>query len=425
MTNARLTERRQNAVVPGIVSSTPVYAARAENAELWDVEGNRYIDFAMGIAVCNTGHRHPAVIDAVKQQLDAFTHTAFQVAAYEPYIELAERLNDRAPITAPCKSIFLTTGAEAVENAVKIARVHTKRPAVISFRGAFHGRTVLTSSLTGKIAPYRASAGLLAPAIFHAPFPVPQHGVSVQEAINGLATLFKTDVEPRDVAAIIIEPVQGEGGFYITPPEFMAHLRDVCDTHGIVLIADEVQTGFARTGKCFAMEHYDVEPDIITVAKALAGGFPLSGVIGRAEVMDACGPGGLGGTYGGSPIGCAAALAVLDTIDKEDLCARSEHIGGRIVERLGKIRAASNASPVDHIRGLGAMCAFELVDPKTGAPLPDMAGQVVRSAFEKGLILLTCGYWANTVRMLPPLTLPEPQLDEALDIVEEVLTSLT
>jgi len=423
--NAKLLERRNKAVPQGLVSSTALYAVKAENAELWDADGNRFIDFACGIAVCNTGHRHPRVIDSVQKQLDAFSHTAFQVAAYESYIALAERLNKAAPIAADCKTAFFTTGAEAVENAIKIARVKTGRPGVISFRGAFHGRTALTSSLTGKIAPYRAAMGLTTPGVFHAPFPVPHHGITVEDAIAALDSLFKVDIEPGDVAAIILEPVQGEGGFYVTPQPFMEHLRALCDKHGIVFIADEVQAGFARTGKLFAMEHYPVEPDLITVAKALAGGFPLSGVIGRSEIMDACAPGGLGGTYGGSPIGCAAAHAVLDVIKDEKLCERSLEIGERIIARLKEIKSRSNNSPIGDIRGLGAMCAFEIVARDgSGRPDPDAVKPILSKALSKGLILLTCGYWANTIRLLPPLTISDHHLEEALDIISESIEEL-
>lgn len=422
--NQDLLTRRGEAVPQGIASMTPIFAAKAENAELWDEDGKRYIDFAQGIAVCNTGHRHPKVIAAVKEQIDKYTHTAFQVSAYEPYISLAERLNDLAPIKK-AKTIFFTTGAEAVENAVKIARAHTNRPGIIAFKGAFHGRTNLTASLTGKTAPYKMSLGLPTPGIFHAPFPIPHHGVSVEEAIAGLESVFKVDIEADSVAAIIIEPVQGEGGFYIAPPEFLQRIREICDQHGILLIVDEVQTGFARTGKTFAIEHSGVEPDIMTVAKALAGGFPLSGVIGKSDIMDALNPGGLGGTYGGSPIGCVASHAVLDVIDEENLNDRSTRLGARMIERIKAMKDRNDTAPIGDIRGLGSMVAFELVTERgTHNPDPAATGALIKKALEHGLIILSCGYFGNTVRILAPLTIPEDQLEEGLDILERALADI-
>lgn len=315
--NATLQSRRQTALPRGIGTAFPIFAQRAEGSELWDVEGNRYIDFAAGIAVLNTGHRHPKVMEAVRAQLDGFTHTAFQIVPYEPYVAVCERLNALAPFSGPAKSILFSTGAEAVENAIKIARAHTGRPGVVAFSGAFHGRTTFTMALTGKVAPYKKKFGIAPPGVFHVPFPAESHGVTVAESLRALETLFRADIDPTDVAAIIIEPVQGEGGFLPAPTELLVALREIADKHGIVLIADEIQTGFARTGKMFGIEHSGVEPDLVTIAKALAGGFPLSGVIGRAEIMDAPETGGLGGTYAGSPVACAAALAVLDVIAEE------------------------------------------------------------------------------------------------------------
>ncbi|MFM7625047.1 MAG: aminotransferase class III-fold pyridoxal phosphate-dependent enzyme, partial [Gammaproteobacteria bacterium] len=326
-TNADLARRRAAAIPRGVGNSLQVYADRASNGEIWDVEGRRYIDFASGIAVLNTGHLHPRVQGAVAAQLARLSHACFQVTPYENYVALAERLNALAPGPGPWKTIFLTTGAEAVENAVKIARYHTDRPAVIAFGGAFHGRTLACMSLTGKVQPYKAGFGPMLPDVYHAPFPVEYHGVGVAQSLAALDQLFKADVDPQRVAAIIIEPVQGEGGFYPAPPAFLRALRELCDRHGIVLIADEIQSGFARTGRMFAIEHAGVVPDLITVAKSLAGGVPLSGVIGRADIMDAPPAGGLGGTYAGSPLGCAAGLAVLDVIESEDLCARAERQG--------------------------------------------------------------------------------------------------
>ena len=349
-TNAELLTRRNAAVIRGVGHTTPISAARALNSEVWDVEGKRYVDFAGGIAVVNTGHCHPKVIAAVKAQMENFTHTCFQVLMYEPYIELAEKLNALAPISGPLKSIFLTTGAEATENAIKIARAATGRSGVIAFTGAFHGRTILASAMTGKVVPYKKGLGPTLPDVWHVPFPVAHHGVTVEDSLRHLGFLFKADVDPSRVAAIILEPVQGEGGFYEVPPELMRALRRICDEHGIVLIADEVQTGFGRTGKMFAMEHYDVEVDLICVAKSLAGGFPLSGVIGRAPIMDAADPGGLGGTYAGNPLSCAAALAVLEVFKEEKLLDRSNAIGARIKARLETLSRRNDLMPIASIR---------------------------------------------------------------------------
>jgi 4-aminobutyrate aminotransferase/(S)-3-amino-2-methylpropionate transaminase len=315
-TNAELFARRNAAVPRGVSNATQVFAARAENAEIWDVEGKRYVDFAGGIAVLNTGHRHPKVMRAVAEQAEHFTHTAFQVMPYEPYIALAERLNAAAPFSGPAKTILFTTGAEALENAVKITRAATGRPGVIAFTGGFHGRTMMTMAMTGKVMPYKRAFGPMPADVYHVPFPVAHHGITVEDTLKALRFLFAADISPDRVAALVIEPVQGEGGFHVAPPELMVELRRICDEHTIVLVADEVQSGFARTGKLFAVEHSGIEPDMVTVAKSLAGGFPLSGVIGRAPLMDAAEPGGLGGTYAGSPTACAAALAVLDVIEE-------------------------------------------------------------------------------------------------------------
>jgi 4-aminobutyrate aminotransferase len=422
--NDQLLARRQAAVPRGVASATSVFAVKGENAEIWDADGRRYLDFAAGIAVCNTGHRHPRVMAAAAAQSEAFVHTAFQVLPYENYVALAERLNRLAPIT-DAKTILMTTGAEAVENAVKIARHHSKRPAVISFVGGFHGRSMLTMGLTGKVVPYKAGFGPFPASLYHVPFPIEHHGVSVQDSFDALERLFKADVEPRQVAAIILEPVQGEGGFYIAPKAFMQALRQLCDRHGILLICDEVQTGFARTGKLFASEYFDIEPDLITVAKALGGGFPISGVIGKAEIMDSPEPGGLGGTYGGSPLGCAAAHAVLDIIEEEQLCARSNRIGARMIERIQQMKEDSESTPIGDVRGLGAMVAFELVKARGGhSPDPDKVKQLTAKALENGLILLSCGIYGNTIRLLAPLTIPEAQLEEGLDILEHALRAI-
>lgn len=419
MSNEDLWARRLKAVPRGVGSIHPRFITRAENAELWDVEGKRYIDFASGIAVLNVGHNHPKVMARVRQQLEAFTHTAFQVNPYEVYIELAEKLNALAPGKTPKKTILFTTGAEAVENAVKIARAHTKRAAVIAFKGAFHGRTLMTLALTGKVAPYKEGFGPFPAEVYHLPYPIPYHGVSEEDSFAALEALFKTDIEPVRVAAIILEPVQGEGGFYAASPAFLKQLRAVCDQHGIVLIADEIQTGFARTGKVFAMEHSGVEPDLITVAKSMGGGLPISAVIGKAEIMDAPAPGGLGGTYGGPPAACAAALAVLDVIEEEKLCARAEAIGAMIEERLTKLRRSNEITCIGDVRRLGAMAAMELAEGGDPAK-PDAAttAALVKDAADNGLLLLSCGVYGNVIRFLVPLTASDALVEEGLDIVE-------
>ena len=419
--NADLLTRRLVAVPRGVSTATAIFAARAENAELWDVEGNRYVDFAGGIAVLNTGHRHPKVLAAVRDQLDAYTHTAFQVVAYEPYIALAERLNALAPFDGPAKTILFTTGAEAVENAVKIARAATGRSAVIAFAGGFHGRTMLTMAMTGKVAPYKRLFGPLPAEVFHAPFPVEQYGVSVEDSLKALEFLFRADVEPERVAAIVIEPIQGEGGFQPAPPELLRALRDLCDRHGILLISDEVQAGFARTGKMFGIEHSGVQPDLITVAKSLAGGFPLSGVIGKAAIMDAAEPGGLGGTYAGPPIACAAALAVLDVIAEEKLMERADAQGARMRGRLEAMSQRNDLVPIANIRGPGAMIGFDILRARGGESDGAEAKAVTVRALSKGLILLSCGVYGETIRLLAPLTASDVILDEGLDILEAAL----
>jgi 4-aminobutyrate aminotransferase/(S)-3-amino-2-methylpropionate transaminase len=422
-TNAELLVRRNTAIVRGVGHATPISAARALNSEVWDVEGKRYIDFAGGIGVLNTGHCHPKIMAAVRAQLERFTHTCFQVLLYDNYIELAERLNALAPISGPAKSIFLSTGAEATENAIKIARAATGRSGVISFTGGFHGRTIMALNMTGKVVPYKKGLGPTLPAVWHVPFPTPQNDVSVDESLRYLEFLFKADVDPSQVAAIIIEPVQGEGGFHQAPRALMQGLRRTCDKHGIVLIADEVQSGFGRTGKMFAMEHYDVVPDLICVAKSLAGGFPLSGVIGRAAIMDAADPGGLGGTYAGNPLACAAALAVLDIFVEENLLARSEAIGEMLRSRLRRMQQRNDLMPIADIRGPGAMVAFDIVRERGGRePDADATKLITRRACEFGLVLLSCGTTANTIRILVPLTVPDDVLNEGLDIIEKALS---
>lgn len=414
-TNAELHARRQAAIPRGIANAFPVYPERAEGSEVWDVEGRRFVDFAGGIAVLNTGHRHPKVMAAVARQLEAYTHTAFQVLPYEPYIAICERLNALAPFDGPAKSVLFSTGAEAVENAIKIARAHTGRPGVIAFSGGFHGRTALTMALTGKVTPYKKQFGISPPGIYHLPFPNEDHGVAVAQTLQALEYLFRADIDPAEVAAFIIEPVQGEGGFLPAPDELLVALRAIADRHGIVLIADEIQTGFARTGRMFGIENSSIQPDLITVAKSLAGGFPLSGVIGRAEIMEAAEPGGLGGTYAGSPVACAAALAVLDVIEDEKLIDRANLIGDRIKARLTSFAERNDTVPVASIRGPGAMVAFDVVRRRsTAEPDAEATRRVVQSALAGGLILLSCGINGNTIRILNPLTITDELLDEGL-----------
>ncbi|EJE48746.1 4-aminobutyrate aminotransferase [Acidovorax sp. CF316] len=417
-TNAALLARRHAAVARGVGQAHEIFVQKALNAELWDVEGRRYIDFAGGIAVLNTGHLHAGVIAAVKAQLDLYTHTCFQVLAYEPYVEVAERLNTLAPGAFAKKTLLLTTGAEAVENAVKIARAHTGRPGVIAFTGGYHGRTNMTLGLTGKVAPYKTGFGPFPGEVYHALFPNALHGVGVEQALHSVELLFKNDIEPGRVAAFIIEPVQGEGGFYIAPPEFITGLKALADRHGILLIADEVQTGAGRTGTWFACEQWPVAPDLITTAKSLAGGFPLAGVVGRAEVMDAPAPGGLGGTYAGSPVACAAALAVIEAFEKDQLLARSQDMGALLVRALKDL--ASRVPGIGDVRGLGAMVAIELFEGGDPAK-PDAAltKKVVAEAARRGLVLLSCGTHGNVIRILVPLTASNELLDEGLAILAD------
>jgi len=419
MSNAAISARRTEAIARGVGVTTQVYVERAKNAELWDVEGRRYIDFAAGIAVVNTGHLHPRVVAAVNEQLTRFTHTCHQVVPYEHYVRLAERLNVLVPGDFAKKTVFVTTGAEAAENAVKIARAATGRSAVIAFAGGFHGRTFMTMSLTGKVAPYKTAFGPMMGEVYHAPFPVQLHGISVDMAFQALDKIFKADVDPSRVAAIIVEPVQGEGGFYEAPREFMTRLREICDRHGILLIADEIQTGFARTGKMFAMEHHGVAADLTTMAKGLGGGFPIAAVVGRAEVMDAPGPGGLGGTFGGSPVGIAAAHAVLDVIADESLCERAERLGARLKQRLSGL--ADRVPQIAEVRGPGFMNAVEFNLPGSATPNPDFANAVRVKALERGVILLTCGVYGNVIRFLSPITIEDDVFAEAMDVVESAI----
>ncbi|MEP7101487.1 MAG: 4-aminobutyrate--2-oxoglutarate transaminase [Burkholderiales bacterium] len=420
MTNAEIDARRVAATPRGVGIGFNIYAERALNSELWDVEGKRYIDFGSGIAVLNTGHRHPRIVDAIRKQLDHFTHTAYQVVPYESVVRLAERLNKLTPGTHAKKTAFFTTGVEAVENAIKIARAHTRRPGVIALTGAFHGRTYMGMALTGKVAPYKIGFGPFPGSIFHVPAPMALHGVSVDDTLTAINNLFKSDIEPTQVAAIILEPIQGEGGFYVMPTELMRALRQICDQHGIVLICDEIQTGFARTGKMFAMAHHDVLPDIMTMAKSLAGGVPLSAVCGRAEIMDAPAPGGLGGTYAANALAIASAHAVLDVIEDEQLCARAEVLGQKLKGHLNALRA--KVPGISDVRGLGSMVAVEFAKAD-GTPDADFTKLVVTRAQAAGLLLLTCGVYGNVVRFLFPLTIQDAVFDEGMAILANAMTA--
>ena len=388
-----------------------MYVDRAENATIWSTTGKTYTDFAGGIAVLNTGHRHPKVIEAVKAQLDRFTHTSFQVSPYASYVELLERLIALAPIQGPAKGALFTTGAEAVENAVKIARAATGRHGIITFSGAFHGRSFMTMAMTGKVLPYKRDFGAMPAGVFHAKYPNALYGISIDAAMNSIDDILTTDIAPESVAAIVVEPVQGEGGFHVAPPEFFRRLRALCDQHGILLIADEVQTGFARTGQVFAMDyHPEVKVDLMTMAKSLGGGFPISAVIGRQEIMDAPHPGGLGGTYAGNPLAVAAAHAVLDVIHEEKLCERANKLGAQLIENLEELKERHTF--IQDIRGLGSMVAVELQHA-------EQVVQIQRYAMEHGLLLLSCGKHGNVIRFLYPLTIPDEQFKAALSVLND------
>ena len=415
-TNEQLMARRQAAVAQGVSQIHPLFIERAENATVWDVEGREYIDFAGGIAVLNTGHLHPKVKAAVQAQLDDFSHTCFMVLAYESYVEVCEKLNQLVPGDFAKKTALFTSGSEAVENAVKVARAYTKRAGVIAFTSGYHGRTIAALALTGKVAPYSKGMGLMSANVFRAEFPCELHGVSEDAAMASIERIFKNDAEPSDIAAIILEPVQGEGGFYAATPSFMKRLRELCDTHGIMLIADEVQTGAGRTGTFFAMEQMGVAADITTFAKSIAGGFPLSGITGRAEVMDAITAGGLGGTYGGSPLACAAALAVIEVFEQEKLLERANTLGKHIKASITTMQSKYNQ--IAEVRGLGAMIAIELME--NGQPAPQFCPKVLLEARNRGLILLSCGTYGNVLRVLVPLTAPDAQVDAGLAIMDEV-----
>ena len=408
--HSALNARKLKATPRGVGVMCQWYAEKAENSTIWDAEGNQYTDFAGGIAVLNTGHRHPKIIAAVTEQLTKFTHTAYQVVPYESYVSLAERINARAPIAGEAKTTFFSTGAEAVENAVKIARSYTGRHGIVTFGNGFHGRSFMTMAMTGKTAPYKRDFGVMPSGVFHARYPVESKGITVDAAIESIEDIFAEDIAAHDVAAIVLEPVQGEGGFNVVPAEFLTRLRALCDQHGILIIADEVQTGFARTGKLFAMDHYETKADLITMAKSLGGGFPISGVVGRAEVMDAPNPGGLGGTYAGNPVAVASAHAVLDVIEEESLCERANVLGAELVEVLNELKQSS--STVQEIRALGSMVAIEL-------ETADQAKAIQNYAMQNGLLILTCGRYGNVIRFLYPLTIPAEQFRAGLNILKQ------
>ncbi len=425
MNNAQLNQLKKRYVANGCASPATEFAERAENAEIWDADGRRFIDFAGGIGVLNIGHRHPRVVEAVKAQLERLMHTCSVVMPYAPYVQLAEKLAALTPINGDhAKVMLINSGAEALENAVKIARAATGRSGVICFDGGFHGRTFMTLAMTGKVLPYKNDFGPMPGDVFRVPFPVPYHGVTEEQALDALKMLFKTDLPPHHTAAIVIEPVLGEGGFYIAPAAFLRALRELCDEHGIMLVFDEVQCGFGRTGKLFACEHSSVKPDLMTMAKSLAGGMPLSAVVGRADAMDSSGPNSLGGTYSGNPLSCAAALAVIEVIEEEGLLERSQALGEKLATRFAKWEHAFDC--VDNSRHLGAMAAFELVSDKTKhTPNAELANALCDKAREQGLILLSCGLHGNSIRTLMPITIEDDVLEEGLAIIEASLRDLT
>jgi 4-aminobutyrate aminotransferase / (S)-3-amino-2-methylpropionate transaminase / 5-aminovalerate transaminase len=423
MNNAQLNELKQRYVASGAASPATQFADRAENAEVWDADGNRFIDFAGGIGVLNIGHRHPKVVEAVKAQLDKVMHTCQTVMPYEGYVRVAEKLSQITPVRGHAKVMLANSGAEALENAVKVARAATGKTNVICFDGGYHGRTFMTMAMNGKVAPYATDFGPMPGNVFRAPFPVPYHGVSEDEALRGLKMALKTDANPKDTAAIVLEPVLGEGGFYPAPTSFLKAIREICDEHGMLMIVDEVQSGFGRTGKMFAIEHSGVEPDIITMAKSMADGMPISAVVGTDKHMDASGGNSLGGTYTGSPVSCAAALAVIEAFEEENILAKSQALGDTLAKRFAAWQQAFDC--VDNGRNLGAMAAFDLVADKANhTPDADLAAALCKKAREKGLILLSCGIYGNSIRFLMPVTIEDQVLEEGLAIVEASLKEL-
>jgi len=419
----QIVERKERVIAKPMSLYLPIVAAEGRGATLTDVDGNTYIDFTGGVGCLNVGHAHPKVVEAVQEQAARFLHTDFTIVPYEVCVTLAERLLAVAPFSGPAKAAFFNAGTEAVENAVKFARAYTRRPAVIGFEGGFHGRTLLSLSLTSKTHPYKAGLGPFAPEIYRVPFPNEYRGITSDEALAALERAFLTQVAADDVAAIVLEPVQGEGGFIVAPQEFVAGVRAICDRHEIVLVVDEVQTGFGRTGRMFAIEHYGVEPDLMTVAKSIAAGLPLSGVLGKAEIMDAPSDSAVGGTYVGNPVAQAAALAVLDVFEEEGLVERAERIGETI---RGRMLAWQELHPqIGDVRGLGAMLAIEYVrDPATKEPAPELASRVAEEAAQRGLLLLKAGTYSNCNRVLCPLVITDPELDEALDAWEDALDAV-
>jgi 4-aminobutyrate aminotransferase/(S)-3-amino-2-methylpropionate transaminase len=418
-----LLSRAETAIAKPLQVYLPVFVAKALNATVTDVDGNTFIDFAGGVGVVNVGHCHPRVVEAIQEQAATFVHTDFTVVPYATYIELAERLGELAPFTGPTRAAFFNSGAEAVENAVKIARLATGRPAVIAFEAAFHGRTMLAMTMTSKVHPYKTGMGPFAPEVYRAPFPNSYRGPSAAEALAELERMFSSHVAPSQIAAIVFEPQLGEGGFVPASAEFVEGLRRICDREGIILVADEVQTGFGRTGRMFAMEHFSVEADLMCVAKSVAAGLPLSGVIGKAAVMDAPHSGAIGGTYVGNPVALAAALAVVDIFADEDLVSRANVIGARIRERM--LAWQARWPRIGDVRGLGAMLAIELVvDPASREPAPELAAAVIDAALERGLILLKAGISGNCIRVLAPLTIEDGVLEEALGVWEDALESV-
>lgn len=415
-----LLRQREQFVPRGLVTAHPLVIDRAQGAELWDVDGKRYLDFVGGIGVLNIGHNHPKVVAAVQAQLQKVSHACFQVVAYKPYLDLAQRLCEIIGGQEAYKAAFFTSGAEAVENAVKIARAHTNRSAVIAFRGGFHGRTLLGTTLTGMSQPYKQNFGPFAPEVFHTPYPNAYRGVTSEAALNALDELLATQVAPERVAAILIEPVQGDGGFLTAPPEFLQALRALADKHGIVLILDEIQTGFGRTGTWFGFQHAGIQPDLVTVAKSLAGGLPLSGVVGKAHIMDAPLPGGLGGTYGGNALACAAALAVIEAFEQEQLLARSQVLGERL--RQGLLGLQARYANIGDVRGTGFMLAIEFIKTDSArTPDADLNQRVIDAARAGGLLVIKCGVYRNVLRFLAPLVTTEAQVDEALQILDAAL----
>ncbi|MER9951465.1 4-aminobutyrate--2-oxoglutarate transaminase [Mesorhizobium sp. M0047] len=419
VSNTQLDERRKLAVARGVSCAFPIFADRASEAELWDVEGRRYIDLVGGMGALAVGHSHPKIVAAVREQLDRFSHTFFGTAPYEGYVAVAERLNAMTKVGTTAKTLLVTTGTEAVENSVKIARAFTKRRGVVVFSGAFHGRSMFTMSMTGKVKPYKESFGPFPADIYRVPFPYAYRGVSSEDTLAAIHSLFESEIEPQAIAAIVIEPLQGEGGFLAAPPDFLVALRKLCDVHGIVLVADEVQCGFGRTGRLFSIEHSGVEPDLVAVGKSLGAGLPLAAVVGKAEIMDAVGPGGLGGTYAGNPLACAAALAVIDVLEQGKLMQRAEEIGARMEAGFRRIQTAGNRSVIGDIRGQGAMLGIELVeDPDSRAPARSLTEKVIQEAARRGLLLAAAGRHFNVIRVLVPLTISNEVLDEAIAIIE-------